>query len=283
VLDKALQSAAAVLADKKRGQKGLFGEDEEEEEAGKPAVSNLPYVPDWDSRQQLAAEKEVLGYYLTSHPLAEYQEKFETFCSHNTVEASALGNRTECILGGMIAAIKFSHTKNPRPGQVNTKYAMWDLEDMAGIMRCILWPEDFAKHGHLVEADKILAVRGVIDKRPGSEEANFIVNELIPVETLESRYTKGIIVRVDEQKHGEQGLEGLFEILRCYPGTRDVQLVLNLADRSRVVCASDGVKVEPGTELRQRILDYLGEGSMRLLTAEFRPTPPQPKKYGRQN
>jgi DNA polymerase-3 subunit alpha len=184
----------------------------------------------------------------------------------------------------MIAAIKFSHTKNPRPGQVNTKYAMWDLEDMAGIMRCILWPEDFAKHGHLVEADKILAVRGVIDKRPGSEEANFIVNELIPVDTLESRYTKGIIVRVDEQKHGEQGLEGLFEILRCYPGTRDVQLVLSLADRSRVVCASDGVKVEPGSELRRRILDYLGEGSMRLLTAEFRPTPPQPKKYGgRQN
>ena len=76
---------------------------------------------------------------------------------------------------------------------------------MAGIMRCILWPEDFAKHGHHVEADKILALRGVIDKRPGSEDANFIVNELIPLENLESRYTKGIVVRIDERNHAAEG------------------------------------------------------------------------------
>jgi DNA polymerase-3 subunit alpha len=283
VLDKALQAAAAVLADKKSGQKGLFGDEEEEPAAnGKPGSSHLPNVPEWDQRQSMAAEKEVLGYYLSSHPLDEHRETLETFCTHNTVEAAALSNRTECMLGGMIASIKFSHTKNPRPGQVNTKYAMWDFEDMAGIMRCILWPEDFAKHGHHVEADKIVALRGVIDKRPGSEDANFIVNEIIPLENLESRYTKGIIVRVDELKHGERGLDDLFEILRGYPGACDVQLVLALADRSRVVLAADGVKVAFGNELRERIVSYLGEGSFRVQTAEFKPTQQAPK-YGRGN
>ena len=276
VVDKALQGAASVLADKKSGQKGLFDEDDEAEAAaGTPAKSSLPIVPEWEERQVMAAEKEVLGFYLSSHPLAEHQAKFDLFCSHNTVTAAALANRTECILGGMIASIKFSHTKNPKPGQVDTKYAMWDFEDMSGIMRCILWPSDFAKHGHHVEADKIIALRGVIDKRPGSEDANFIVNELIPLESLEARYTKGIVVRLDEDKHGPAGLEALYEILRGYPGNCDVQLELMLSDRTRVVLGcGDGVRVAFGSELRQRIIDYLGDGSFRVQKAEFKPTPP---------
>jgi len=284
VLDKALQAAASVLADKKRGQKGLFGDDEEEAgPAGSPAKSNLPFVTEWDDRQQMAAEKEVLGFYLSSHPLAEFQKTLETFCTHTTVEAAALPNRMECMLGGMIASIKFSHTKNPRPGQVNTKFAMWDLEDMSGIMRCILWPEDFAKHGANVEADKIIALRGVIDKRPGSEDANFIVNEIIPLESLESRFTKGIIVRIDEEKHGERGLTGLYEILRGYPGACDVQLSLALADRSRVLLSCNGVKVAFNQELRQRIVDFLGEGSFKVQTAEFKATQkPERRNFQRQ-
>ncbi len=281
VLDKALQSAASVLADKKRGQKGLFDDDDAEEAASPGAAAGkslLPMIPPWDQRQEMAAEKEVLGYYLTSHPLGEYEETFKTYDLRPTTEAALLSNRTEVRLGGMLAAIKFSHTKNPRPGQVNTKYAMWDLEDMHGIMRCILWPEDFAKHGHLVEADKIVVVRGVIDKRPGSEDANFIVNEIIPIEQMESRFVKGIIVRVDEAKHGEKGLQDLFEILRGYPGNCDVQLVLTLADRTRMVLASEAVKVAFDPEMRRRVTEYLGADSLKIMAAEFKPTPPKPPR-----
>ena len=60
----------------------------------------------------------------------------------------------------MLAAVKFSHTKNPRPGSTNTKYAMWDLEDLDGIVRCIIWPEQFAEFGHLVKADAIARSAG---------------------------------------------------------------------------------------------------------------------------
>ena len=278
VLDKALQGAAGILADKKRGQKGLFDDaDDEPAPVAGASHSALPNVPAWDQRQEMAAEKEVLGFYLTSHPLAEYEQKLRTFCKYNNVEATALPHRTEVLLGGMIAAIKMSHTKNPRPGQVNTKYAMWDLEDMQGIMRCILWPEDYAKHGHHVEADKVVALRGVIDKRPGSEEANFIVNEVIPLEELDTRFTKGVIFRVDETKHGEKGLQGLFEILRMYPGNCEVQLLLTLADRSRILCDSDAVRVSLDAEMQRRVTEFLGEGSLRMRAVEFKPTQQKPK------
>ena len=59
-------------------------------------------------------------------------------------------------------------------------------------------------YGHLVQPDAILVVRGVIDRRGGGDEVNLIVNELIPLDELGSRYTSGIVVRIDEAKGGER-------------------------------------------------------------------------------
>lgn len=264
VLDKALQSGASALADRRSGQRGLF--DDAEEEPAAVAKAALPEVPEWDERERLAHEKEVLGFYLSSHPLAEYQAMLDTYCTHSTTAAATLPHKTEVLLGGMIAAIKFAHSKNPKPG-APSKYAMFDLEDMSGIMRSIVWPSDFVKIGQHVLADKVLAVRGTIDKRPGSEEANLIVNELIPLDELAARYTKGVIVRVDEQAHGEKALENLREIVRGYPGSCELQLVLALADGSRVVCRCDGLRVELNDEMRLRIEQLLGPENFRTFAA----------------
>ncbi|HEV3025397.1 MAG TPA: DNA polymerase III subunit alpha, partial [Pirellulales bacterium] len=204
VLERALQSGASALADRRCGQRGLFDEDPQAPAAAGRAA--LPDMPEWEERERLANEREVLGFYLSSHPLEEFRATLETFCTHSTTAAAALPHRSEVLLGGMLSAVTFKHSKNARPG-APTKYAMWDLEDMSGIMRCILWADDYARFTDLVEADRVLAARGVIDKRPGSEEANLIVNELIPLTALQSRYTKGAIVRIDERVHGEAALE----------------------------------------------------------------------------
>lgn len=264
VLERALQAGAAALADRKSGQKGLFGEDDDEPATAQAA---LPDIPEWDQRTRLNGEKEVLGYYLTSHPLAEHEDKLKTICSHSTVEAAALPNRAEVTLGGIIASIKFSHTKNPRPGSNNTKYAMFDLEDTAGIMRSIVWPEDFARFGQLVEADAILVARGVIDKRPGSEEANFIVNELIPMHELDERFTRGVVIRLRETDHGERHVEQLYEILRGYPGSYPLHLSFYLADGARVACECDGLKLALSGEMRGRVDQLLGPGCFSLIAA----------------
>jgi DNA polymerase-3 subunit alpha len=209
----------------------------------------------------------VLGFYLTSHPLAEHEDTLRTYCSHTTTEAAALAHRTEVLLGGMLSALKYLHTKNPRPGSNNTKYVMFDLEDTAGMIRSIVWPEDFAAFGHLVEPDAIVALRGVVDKRPGSEEANLIVNEVIPLADLTGRMTRGVVIRIDAQRHGERGLEGLYEILRGYPGKCEVQLAISLEDGNRVLCACDKLRVTIHPEMRTRVDDLLGPGNVRLLAA----------------
>jgi len=280
VVERALQSGAAVLADRRSGQKGLFSFDDEEEQAATTST-NLPDMPEWEAREKLAAEKEVLGFYLASHPLAEFERTLATYCSRSTADLGSLEHRSEVMVGGMLSSIKFSQTKNPRPGTVNTKYAMFDLEDMAGAVRCILWPEEFANHGHLVQADAILVIRGAVDRRPGSEETNLIVNELIPLDELASRFTKGVMIRVSEELHSGRGLEELHEILRGYPGSCELQLVLVLADGSKVYLKSEGLHVELNAEMKTRVDGLLGPGNFRLISAPP-PTGSPPRKNGRQ-
>ena len=180
------------------------------------------------------------------------------------------------MLGGMLAAIKFSHTKNPQPNRPS-KYAMFDLEDMQGMMRCILWPEQYAAYAELVQPDAILVVIGVVDKRPGSDEANLIVNELIPLDELQARYTRGVTIRLLESTHGLRAVEQLYEILRGYPGKCELKLAIWLADGRRVQndCR---MRIEINDQMRSRVEELLGPGNFRLLPAHH-----VPKSGGRGN
>jgi len=273
-IERAVQSGAAAAADRRSGQRGLFGEEEETPTAASTA---LPNVPEFPEKERLAMEKEVLGFYLTSHPLAEYESILRTYCSHMSVQLAKLEHRTEVLLGGMLAAIKFSHTKNPRPGSTNTKYAMWDLEDLDGIMRCIMWPEQFAEFGEQVKSDAIVAIKGAVDRRPGAEEVNLIVNELIPIADLPARYTSGISIRVREEEHGIAALEKLCEILRGYPGAKPVKMHLALADGSSLAfdCPKYSVAIDP--ELRRRVEELLGEANFKFIPTAQRSAPPPPQ------
>ena len=264
-IDRALQAGATAASDRRSGQLGLFGRGAEDQPADAGAT-NLPDLPEWRERDRLAKEKEVLGFYLSSHPLAEHAKTFAAYCSHTTTQAAALKHRTEAMLGGMISAIKRANTKNARPGSPS-RFVMFDLEDTDGIMRCIVWPDQFVHCETLIQADAIVVVRGVVDKRPGSEEANFIVNEVIPLEDLPSRYTRGVRIRISENDHGPQKLEQLYEILRGYPGNCSVELTLGLADGTSVACQCDRVQVAVSSEMRSRVDQLLGQGNFRLLTA----------------
>lgn len=272
-IDRAMQSGAAVLADRKSGQRGLF--DCDGDDAATPTNAVLPNLPEFPEKEKLVMEKEVLGFYLTSHPLSQHEGTLRTYCSHTSKQLPSLEARSEVLVGGLLAAIKFSHTKNPRPGSTFTKYAMWDLEDLDGIVRCIMWPEQFAEFGELVKADSILAVRATIDRRPGAEEINLIVNELIPLEELSARFSYAVLIRVREDVHGADVLTPLREIVRGYPGTKPLRLRLDLADGGNVMldCAKSAVAIDP--ELRRRVEELLGPGSFRIMGGAPKPTPPQ--------
>ncbi|GAB6164706.1 DNA polymerase III subunit alpha [Thermostilla marina] len=263
VLDRAIQAGASAAADKRRGQRSLFELQDEEDQPNDTRVT-LPDIPEWEEREKLAREKEVLGFYLTSHPLQQYAKVLEQYVSQTTADLAVLSHGSEVALGGMISAINVKHVRKPREDGL-TKFGMFDLEDTTGIVRCIMWPPVYAQFGHLLQDDAVLVALGTVEKRGTGDEAVLIVKELIPLQDLPARFTRGIAVRIREGVHSTETVDRLYEILRGYEGTCELQLAILLADGHVITMTCDEFKVSISPEMRRRVEELLGPGSVRML------------------
>jgi DNA polymerase-3 subunit alpha len=260
VVEKALQGGASKLKDRKSGQMSLFDDFEEVIEDTKIVLPDIPELPE---KELLSMEKEVLGYYLTAHPLSAYEKSLKAFCSHTSSTIKLCKNRDEVLMGGMISSIKIAHTKNPKPGQ-SSKYANFDLEDMDGFVRSICWPDGMEKFGDMIQPDAVVLVRGKVDKR-GEDEVNFIVDEMIPIAEADTKFTTGIHIMYDQEKHKPELINKIREVLRGYPGPRDVLFAIRLETGETVHVKSSKQRVVISPELRARLDDLLGEDSHKLL------------------
>jgi DNA polymerase-3 subunit alpha len=108
-------------------------------------------------------------------------------------------------------------------------------------------------------------MRALVDRRPGSEETNLIVQELFPLTELSARFTNGVVIRVREDTQGDAALAKLREIARGYPGPKPLKLHLVLADGGCVAldCSKSGVTLDP--EFRRRVDELLGPGNFKLI------------------
>src|SRR5215467_2717041 len=141
VLDKAIERAQKAQRDAEMGQHGLFGVFQEEESNG--TGEKLPSVPEWDEHLRLANEKEVLGFFITGHPLEKYKDKLEDFraLTVETISAMTTGTgRDEVICtAGVISKVR------PLKSRKGDLYAQAVLEDMTGSIEAIVFPDSYRK------------------------------------------------------------------------------------------------------------------------------------------
>ena len=268
-VDRASQAAAARMRDKASGQKNLFGGDEPAE-ADEPAFTpSFPDIPDWPRNQKLAFEKEVFGFFLTSHPISEAGERITRYTTHTNSQLADCDDGAEVLLGGMVGAIKKAQTKKPsRNG--HTRYVNFDFEDETGIIRCIMWPEEFARQGELVVPEAILYLKGKVDRR--GREPNVVVNKLMTLDDADKEFTKQIAIRFQRGLHAESELVRVREILDKYPGETDVMVVIDSADpknpqtRLRYQLAPpQRMRVSCSSGLRRDLAAILGDENFSLV------------------
>ena len=263
-IEKAMAAGAARVADRKSGQKNLFDAfDDAAAASSAPVPSSVSDVPPLSDLEMRSGEKEVLGYYVHSHPLAEHASLLEAICTHGTAGLGAVKAKGDVVIGGLVAALKLSNVKQPRPGSTHTRYGMFDLEDMEGLVRTICWPEDYARLGEWIVPDAVVVVSGSIDRRAGSDETNLIVNDLVPVADIWTRPVRSVTVKVKEPGHGPDTLERLAAVLKRHPGQAPLRLVLDLADGRRVLMEADREKVAWSHALLADLTDLLGPGCVR--------------------
>jgi len=269
VVDRAVQAGQARQRDRLSGQKNLFGGDEPESAPGESMPQDMPDVPEWTHSQTLAFEREVIGFYLTSHPLTEHAARLESYATHKSSMIHELKDKDEVLIGGMISSIKKTNTKKPSKNG-HTKYANFDLEDTSGIIRCIMWPEDFARHGELVEADTICFVRGRVDRR--GRDPNIIVSELIPLDQAVRKFTDQVAIKFQRGMHSESDLLATRNLLKRFPGKCDVILVFETFDDAQpdrkqrwTMANCTEVRAAADAELERELQNLLGVQNVKFI------------------
>lgn len=267
VIERAIGSAVQKAKDKARGQKSLFGDDPVgDDEEG--VESSLPEMEDWTQAQRLAGEKEVYGFYLTSHPLTQIADRLDRLVAHKTKELGDLEDGEDVIIGGMISAIKKAATKKPsRNG--HTRYANFDFEDPSGIVRCIIWPEDYARAEEKVVPEAICIIRGRVDRR--GREPNVIVNQLLTLEEAEKQFTQHVVITLRRGFHNDSDVRQAKDVVGRFPGKTSVYLAVDSVDDEQpggrlryMLMPPQDMKVSCSAEFTDELARVVGRENIRF-------------------
>ena len=184
-IERTLGRAASLLSDKQKGQSSLFGALEEKAPAIPEAISNLP---EWPQHELLAHEKELLGFYVTGHPLTPLVPLLEKYSITNTTKLVELPNRSLTRIGGMIAAV--THGTSKKSGK---PYSMVTLEDLEGSVQLLVM-NDYDKFRPLLEANKAILVVGEVST--GEDKPKIFPQEIMPLTDAPKKYTKQVHLRL---------------------------------------------------------------------------------------
>ncbi len=196
-IERAVAAAQRIAADKASGQAALFGFGDPAPGPANGAAngSATPLAPTapWPERDMLAFEKEILGFYVSSHPLDEWAAWIQALGCTGIAEVKEATQRRRVLLGGLVQAIRPIIVKNGR--QAGQRMGAVTLEDRTGSVECVLFTEPYAKYGHLIQRDAMLFLLGEIDLARG--EPQVIVDRVLPIDGMPKEAIRWLDVLFD--------------------------------------------------------------------------------------
>ena len=227
-IERTLARAASILSDKQKGQSSLFGALEEKAPPMPEAISNLP---EWPQHELLAHEKELLGFYVTGHPLTPFAPILEKYALANTAKLAELPNRSLTRIGGLIAAV--THGFSKKSGK---PYSMVTLEDLEGSVQ-VLVMNDYDKFRPLLEVNKAILVVGEVNT--GDDKPKIFPQEIMPLEDAPKKYTKQVHLRLHTAHLKPEQLDSVTRTRRGASGQMSAVAVFHAARRRSCFCGHE--------------------------------------------
>ena len=259
-LDEAISIANDMQRDEQRGQMTLFASFDSDEQIKQEAVK-LPEVSPWPQPQLLQYEKEVLGLYVTDHPLAEYAEQIHYYSTAHTNTLREVGQNSEVIIGGIISRIRHCVTKNGRSR--GAKMAMFTLEDLNGTVEGVIFPDSLAQYEDLMEKDRMVFLRGQVDFR--REEPSIKASAVYEMERAEEHLTEMVFVKLTDEMAESSKLEQFKQLCQSHRGRCRVCMEMRTAENMQVVMQIES-GVRPDTEFCRKLEALVGCENYRLLS-----------------
>ncbi len=164
---------------------------------------DLPDVPDWTEAEALAREKQVVGMYISGHPLLKYAEDIEEF---STIDFSEDPNRKlpeKVRLGGMITNLRIQYDRRNNP------MAFFYLDCLGGQADVVMFASVYEKYRHLVENDRVIFVVGKTSDGSNFGDLKLIADEVVALENVRDYFSSRLNIRFREDEVTPEELEAL--------------------------------------------------------------------------
>ena len=248
-IDRALTRAAGIIADRQRGQSSMFGMLEEKSpEKAEPVVR----LPEWPQHDLLAAEKELLGFYVTGHPLTPMVPLLNLYSLTNTTGLAALPNRSITRIGGMISAIQQGISKKS-----NKPYAMVTLEDLEGSVQILCMNENYDNNRELLKLNQAILV--IAEVNVGEDKPKLFPQEMMALEDAPKKFTKQVHFRLQTAHRTPEEMLPLQEIVNANRGNCPLFLCFRRPTGEAVfVETHERFSVQPSLKLHQAVDERFG-------------------------
>ena len=249
----------SVLGTKKAeamGQFDLFGGDSEDGTGG-DAVFTIK-VPDeeWDDKHKLALEREMLGLYVSGHPLngVAHLLAAQADTAIPTILEGSVANDTQVRLGGILAAVNRRVNKNGMP------WASAQLEDLTGGIEVMFFPQTYSLVGAEIADDAVVIVGGKV--RIQDDRISVIANDLVVPDFSKSQPDRPLAVSLPTRQCTLDKVTALKQVLARHPGTSQVHLRLISGDRITTLELDQSLRVTPSSALMGDLKALLGPGCL---------------------
>jgi DNA polymerase-3 subunit alpha len=246
-VESAMESGTRAQRDRESGQVGLFGEllpGEEQHE--KP----LPNVPDWTEKDKLAGEKELLGFWVTGHPLDRYSDKVAELATHDSGTLEGLTKNAEVTLCGVLTGVARKRNKEGKP------WAAMTIEDRSGSLEALCFATAYERLVSQIIEDQAVMIRGLV--LPEENTAPKIsVQDIVPLDNARIDLPDVISIKIWVRNGLTERANALEELFKRKPGATSVRFRLE-APRDFTVLLDVPAKVRPDKEFRRAVEEICG-------------------------
>jgi DNA polymerase III subunit alpha len=264
--EQAVDSVIDLKRNEAIGQDSLFGGDEQAEAAFEVAIPNA----EWDKKTRLNFEREMLGLYVSDHPLLGIEHIIERDTDISVAELTATADDEDSgeeedrpvfhrgrndgqivKIGGILSGVTRKVTKK------GDTWAAATLEDLGGAIEVLFFPNSYQLYATAIADDAIVIVKGKVDRREDVPKL-IAMDMTIPDLTTGADGSAPVVLQLAVTKCVPPVVEQLREVLRTHPGTTEVHMRLRGNQKTTVVRLDDKLRVTPGPALHADLKQLLG-------------------------
>ncbi|MEE8335850.1 MAG: DNA polymerase III subunit alpha, partial [Candidatus Neomarinimicrobiota bacterium] len=223
-IDTALKYGQQIQENQARNQFDLFMGNGKNDDSD--MIPPLRVLDEWMESDLLNKEKEVLGLYLTGHPLLRFAEDLEEFSTFDFTESVKVEKQEKIRVGGSITEVRLHFDRK------NNQMAFFKLDCLGGQAEILVFSDTFAKFKELIHNDKVVFITGKPTDNSDFADLKIIADEIVTVDRGRDLYSKNINIRVELQQMAPGDVDELFELAKSHRGKSGLMFHM-ISDRGK--------------------------------------------------